>query len=199
MKKVEKRLLSWLMVVAMLISVIHLSTPMTVHAESMNGIILGTPKWNDKRTQYSFQDVTVDMNVGADKQKLFCLSVSDDGYFEADLSKIYDSMDISALCIDGKYADNSGAESTKIGQLSKTKKDKLTSITILGDISDDEIKSFIKSVVFYRNGVEKQSEQKVSVVSSSYDIRKDGGTALAVDGKLHVYKYIDWEKEQRQQ
>ena len=198
MKRVEKRLLSWLMVVAMVLSVIHTSAPMVVHAEDMHGITLGVPSWNTEHTTYSFTDVTVNMTAGTDKQKVFCISVSDDGYFEADLSGIYDSLDISGVRVGGKYADNSGADPDKVAQLSKTDKEKLFSVTILGDITDEEIKTFIKSLVFYRNGVAIDKEQKVSVVSSEYDVRTDGGTALALEGKLHVYKYIDWETAQEQ-
>lgn len=204
MKKIQKRLLSWLMVMAMVLSVIHISAPMVVQAEDgVHGITLGIPSWTDARTKYTFPDVTVDMDDGADKQKIFCISVSDDGYFEADLSSIYDTMDISAVRYvnhDGKYADNSSVynSTTTVDQLSKTEPEKLISITILGNITDEQIKSFISSLIFYRNVDDVTLPQEVSVVSSPYDVRNNGGTALAIDGKLHIYKYIDWDSDQTQ-
>ena len=78
MKKIQKRLLSWLMVMAMVLSVIHISAPMVVQAEDgVHGITLGIPSWTDARTKYTFPDVTVNMDDGADKQKIFCISVID--------------------------------------------------------------------------------------------------------------------------
>lgn len=199
MRRIKKRLLAWLMAVAMVFGVIHVSPSMVVEAEDgVHGITLGIPSWNDDRTQYTFPDVTVNMEGGADNQKVLCISVSDKGYFSANLSSIYNTVDISGVRKDGNYADNSGTPDEKIKQLSKTENEDLISITILGNINDDDIKTFIKSLTFYRNGAAISDVQKVSVVSSPYDVRQDGGTALAIDGKLHIYKYIDWDEEQKQ-
>lgn len=193
MKKIQKRLLSWLMVMAMVLSVIHISAPMVVQAEDgSTGITFGAPKFDDGRTKYTFPDVTVDIAGGVDKQKIFCISVSDNGSFVANFDGLMDRVDISGVLATGnKYADNSGNAGIEV----LTNESILTSITVLGDISDDEIMKFIKNITFYRNEVSSKTEQKVTVVSSAYDVRNDGGVALAIDGKLHIYKYIDWDDD----
>ena len=195
-KRFGKRLLSWLMVMAMVCSVVHISAPMAVKAEDgVHGITLGIPKWtSSERTNYKFPEVTISMSGGTDKQRVFCISVSDGGSFRANLSDIASSVDISGVLADNTYADNSGV--TGIKQLNST--EDLISITVLGDITDAEIKKFIQDLVFYRNTTDITKEQKVSVVSSSFDARTDGATALAIDGKLHFYKYIDWNNEVKQ-
>ena len=44
MKKIQKRLLSWLMVMAMVLSVVHISAPMVVQAAGTSSISIGTPE-----------------------------------------------------------------------------------------------------------------------------------------------------------
>lgn len=194
MRRIKKRLLAWLMAVAMVFGVIHVSPAVVVQAEGETGITFGAPKFNSGRTEYTFPDVTVQMSDGADKQKIFCISVSDGGSFKADFSDLLTVVDISGVRLDGKYVDNSGND----GVTALQNTDDLISITVLGSISDDAIKNFIKNMVFSRNVTDPILPQKVSAVSSAYDVRADGATALAIDGELHIYKYIDWETNQIQ-
>lgn len=197
MKKhlLSKRLFSWLMVMAMVLSVVNIAAPLSVEAaDGVTGITLGVPSWDTDRTQYTFPKVTVNMPEGeADKQMVFCISISDAGYFTAPVTGIND-LDLSGVEMteDGdKYVDNSG----KDGITAITNSSKLITLTVIGSISDEKIINFIKGITFYRNGVDKPVEQTLSVVSSTFDVRKAGATAIAIDGQLHYYKYYDWMKE----
>ncbi len=72
MRKMRKRLLAWLMALAMVIGVIHVAPAMVVQADGdSTGITFGAPKFSDrvypepepveKRGIFTFPDVTVDM------------------------------------------------------------------------------------------------------------------------------------------
>lgn len=166
-------------------TLVFLDMEHTLYAHWMplcSGITLGTPKFNETRTEYSFPYVTVSTK---DEQKILCVSVSQGGYFHADFEDI-DNLDVSGVLYGGEYVDNN--EKGGINDYAE-----LESITVVGDITDDVIKKFIRNITFHPN-----VEQKVTAVSSSYDVRADGATGLAIDGELHLYKFIAWNKDQVQ-
>ncbi|MCR5701119.1 MAG: hypothetical protein K6G76_03120 [Lachnospiraceae bacterium] len=188
-----KGVVAWLMSFAMLVGVIGVVSPMRVNAaDDGSGVTFGTPKWNDGRTEYSFPNVTVGMPEGVDKQRVFCISVSNGGSFTIKKESFTNAVDISGVELStGTYVDNSGETGTKAIDDTLS----LISVTVLGDLKDADIKSFIKNMVFSRNGVGVKDKQKVSVVTSIFDVRDYGATAISLDGDIHYYKYVDWNDE----
>ncbi|MBE5923266.1 MAG: hypothetical protein E7271_02210 [Lachnospiraceae bacterium] len=188
-----KGVVAWLMSFAMFVGVIGVVSPMRVNAAGNgSGVTLGTPSWGAGRTKYSFPNASVSMTEGKDMQRVFCISVSGGGTFKIKKESFTNNVDLSGVQSGtGNYVDNSGVT----GITAITNDQNLVSVTIMGDLKDDDIKNFIKNMVFSRNGVATNVKQKVSVVTSTFDARDAGATALTIDGNVHYYKYVDWDDE----
>jgi hypothetical protein len=188
--KIKKKAVAWLMVLAMIVGVVGIVAPVKVQAAGNgSGVTFGVAKWQNARSEYSFPDVQVAMPEGVDKQRVFCISVDNGGSFTINKESFTNAVDISGIVNGaGTYVDNSGVA----GITAITNSQQLISVTILGDLKDNDIKNFIKNMTFYRNTIDVTVKQKVSVVSSVFDARDVGATALTIDGDIHYYKYVDW-------
>ncbi|MCR5203027.1 MAG: hypothetical protein K6D02_08080, partial [Lachnospiraceae bacterium] len=154
------------------------------------GIILGIPSWNSGRTAYTFPNVQATFTEG--KQKVFCISVENGGYFTAPIDDMdADNLDITVVENDGRY--NANVDGDTQYPLSNNRK--LISMTVLGDMSEEQIEAYIKKITFYRGYIDTSTKQSISIISSEFDAEKEGATAMVIDGKLHFYKYIDWQFE----
>lgn len=184
MKKLSAFMLSLIMIVGMV-------PVMAVKADSSataSAITLGNKKWVDSSTkaEYTFPNAKANFNNGG--QKIFCLSVSDDGYFVAQTDIKLDegstTVDISGVELGTGYS----------AKVEKGKK--YSSITVIdsateGSLTNEKITYFLQNLVFSRNGVAADKEQRVSVVANQVALG-DNMTAVAIDGKLHYYKYVSW-------
>lgn len=184
MKKLSAFMLSLVMIVGMV-------PVMAVKADSSStaaAITLGDKRWVDSttKTEYTFPNATANFSNGG--QKIFCLSVSDEGYFvpqtDIKLGENSSTVDISGVELDSGYT----------ATVEKGKK--YTSITVIdsaavGSLTNEKITYFLKNLVFNRNGVDVDKEQRVTVVANQVALG-DNMTAVAIDGKLHYYKYVSW-------
>ena len=184
MKKLSAFMLSLIMIVGMV-------PVMAVKADSSStaaAITLGDKRWVDSttKTEYTFPNAKANFNNGG--QKIFCLSVSDEGYFvpqtDIKLGENSSTVDISGVELGSGYT----------ATVEKGKK--YTSITVIdsaavGSLTNEKITYFLKNLVFSRNGVDVDKEQRVTVVANQVALG-DNMTAVAIDGKLHYYKYVSW-------
>ena len=184
MRKFMKCVVAYFLALMMTFSLVQVSAVKTKAAE-VNSISLGVAKWKVEGDSYYFPNVEVSFAGG---QKIFCISVDQNGYFNVPDTKSLGTSDIQITGLelkdDGnmKYSNNISTDT------------KLTSFTVITRNSTiEEIKEFIQNVTFYRNGVDETQEQSISVVTNSI-VLEDDMTVIAIDGKLHYYKYVPWEK-----
>lgn len=182
MKKVKK-LTAFLLTLVMVVSVL----PVSAKAETTVGagtIELHNPAWTSDDTYY-FTDVEVTFE-GSAKQKIFCLSVDNKGYFVLPADVKLGNSKITGI---GKAdGEKSGFKYCHDGEV--TGGSALSSITVIGkDITDSEIKTFLKGLTFYRNGVAASEPQRVTVVANTKDL-EENTTAMAVEGDIHYYRYV---------
>lgn len=187
MKKLSAFMLSLIMIVGMV-------PVMAVKADSSStaaAITLGDVVWDATRETYTFPNATA--NFTSDGQKIFCLSVSDGGYF-----MLTSTVDLggTGVSIRGIEQSESGSEAVEVVENGK----KYSSITVIdrtqkgsskGTITNTQIQSFIRALKFYRNGIAKDKIQKVTVLGNQVNL-EDNMTAMAIDGVVHYYKYVTY-------
>lgn len=183
--KLRKRVLAFLLVLVMVISLMPATTMQKVQAEGFN-IDLGDVSWNEDKSTYTFPNVTVSFT--SDNQKIFCLSVDNGGSFVLP-STITLGTDcrLTGIAMDSngdkEYVPNTTTDSITGGM-------ELSSLTVIGSgITKAQIVNFIQSLTFNRNNVDKKTEQIVSVVANEVELADDE-TAMAIDGVIHYYKYV---------
>ncbi|MGN0154357.1 MAG: leucine-rich repeat protein [Lachnospiraceae bacterium] len=183
--KQTKRMVAFMLSLVMIIGLIPVKE---VKADTSAAITLGSIQWVDaEKTSYRFPNATA--NFSSNGQKIFCLSVSDGGYFvpgiEVDLGG-------SGVTITGISQESGTSEATT----SIVKNGKYSSITVVertdeltGSITNEKIQNFLRNLTFYRNGVDVAKEQKVTVLGNQVKL-EDDMTAMAIDGVIHYYKYV---------
>lgn len=187
MKKLSAFMLSLIMIVGMV-------PVMAVKAEEQQPIMLGEPIWTDtsSKEEYSF-NATVHFNEAKGGQKIFCLSVSDGGYFKTGSSIDLGGSGVSLTGIKKDADATAEIDGIEPGQ-------NYTSITVIdrtqakdspGTITNDQIKKFLDDLKFYRNGVDSGQKQTVSVLANQVQL-EDDMTAMVLDGEIHYYKYVKY-------
>lgn len=187
MKKLSAFMLSLIMIVGMVPVV-------AVKAEGNStaaAITLGNVKWDSTKTTYTFPNATA--NFTSDGQKIFCLSVSDGGYFVPG-----DDVDLGSgtdVKITGITQDSGSSVATD-----DIKKDgKYSSISVIdrstdsvGVVTNEKIEKFLHSLVFYRNTTDTSKVQTVTVLGNQVKLDSNM-TAMAIDGVIHYYKYVEYD------
>ncbi len=178
-----KRLLALLLALVMVVSL--MPSNLSFHAaravaagNTKDTIELGEETWSTDRSSYRFTNVAVHISGS---QKIFCLSIDNGGYF-----KLPSTIDLgNASSMTGLDTDEKYKETLTPGM-------NLTSMTVIGtNITDAQIETFLKGLVFYRGeGVSSSTKQQISVVANSCDLPDGDSTAMAIDGTLHFYKYV---------
>ena len=167
----------------MVVSMMPSNVQFAAAAAAEDKIELGEETWSADGQTYTFSDVTVSFKSD---QKIFCISVDNGGYFKlpetidfGDMSSSTDKM--TGLTKDGEYTSSLDGG------------DELSSMTVIGsDITDEQIKSFLTQVVFYSGTTDETVKQTISVVANSCSLPDGKSTAMAIDGKLHFYKYVEF-------
>lgn len=183
MKKMAAYILSLIMIVGMMPAI-------TSDAAGETAITLGNVKWSSDRSTYSFPNATAQFT--SDGQKIFCLSVSDGGYF---IPGIEVDLGLGAeVTITGISQESGSSEATS----SVVKDRKYSSITVIdrsdgdsGVVTNDKIKKFLRNLTFYRNTTDAEKEQKVTVLGNQVKL-DNNMTAMAIDGVIHYYKYVQY-------
>lgn len=189
----KKRITALVMVLIMTLSLVPIS-PTRVQAASDN-ISLGNAQWLEDNVCYWFPFVDVSFGEG---QKIFCISVDNGGTFTIPKKSLLgDGSDIkiSGLMVDNndekKYVD-----AAAIKDNTEVNATQLFSLTVTSKSSDiNQIKKFIQGMRFYRNEVSNSAKQKVTVISNSV-VLDDDMTAVALDGKIHYFRYVPWDFSQ---
>ncbi len=183
MKKMAAYILSLIMIVGMM--------PVVAVKAEAEQIQLGSKVWQDpERKTYKFSNAGSYFENGG--QKIFCLSVSNNGYFVPTEAITLNSA--STVKMTGVKLND---DNTTVYVDNIVTNGKYTSITVIdsateGTLTNEKIQSFLQSLVFYRNGVEAAEIQNVTVVANQVALDSDM-TAMAIDGKIHYYKYVPWE------
>lgn len=187
MKKTRK-FMALLLVLVMVLSLVPANkqeAKAASGAAARDRITLGAEEWSGDNATYTFPDAKVDFHGEA--QKIFCISIDNKGSF-----KLPGTITLGTNPkITGLSKDTSGANQGYLDHI--TGGEEVTSLTVLGkNITDDEILDFLKSLVFYRNGVAETEEQAISVVANSVNLpNEDNSTVMAIDGELHFYEYVE--------
>lgn len=150
-----------------------------------NGAVIqmGELQWKDETKQeYTFPNANLTFT---DDQLIFSLSVDNGGCFRIPDDYVGFTGVESNTGVKWKAGGNGGTYTSSVAA-----GDKLISMTFVGkNIKPAEIQRFLRSIVFYRNGVDQSKKQTISVVANKVKLR-DGMCAVAVDGTLHYYEYI---------
>ena len=146
-------------------------------------IQMGELQWKDEtKEEYTFPNANLTFT---DDQLIFSLSVDNGGCFRIPDDYVGFTGVESNTGVKWKAGGNGGTYTSSVAA-----GDKLISMTFVGkNIKPAEIQRFLRSIVFYRNGVDQSKKQTISVVANKVKLR-DGMCAVAVDGTLHYYEYI---------
>ena len=147
-------------------------------------IKMGELQWKDASTKeaYTFPDANLTFT---DDQLIFSLSVDNGGCFEVPSDYTGFTGVDSNTGVKWKSDGNGGTYTSSVAA-----GDKLISMTFVGkNIKPVEIQKFLRGIVFYRNGVDQSKKQTISVIANKIQMR-DGMCAVAVDGTLHYYEYV---------
>ncbi|MCM1497438.1 MAG: Ig-like domain-containing protein [Clostridium sp.] len=189
MKKVKK-ILAFIFAIVMVVGVLPMTGQTAQAAGDENRISLGNIVWSKDKTTYHFPSVTASFS-GDKAQRLFCLSVSAGGYFKIPDDFQFRGEDRTVRGIIRKGNTLEYITLVDNGTVNAISGKEMTAITVSGtDITNEQIESFMRSLVFYRNGVEPDTVQEVSVVANERGI--DGGSeiALASGGTIHYYRHV---------
>ncbi len=183
-RRTGKRILAFLLAIAMVITgnVIPTAKTKVAQAAGTDSIKLGNPTWTDD-SNYQFLKPTI--NVSSE-QLIFCISVDNGGYFNLGAVPVGEVSGVVVTDEGTSYSNNVSAS------------DNLESVTVImtknSGFDASDIESFIKSLTFNRNGVAEGTEQKVTICTSALEL-PDDMSVIALDGKLHYYRYVDWGQE----
>ena len=189
--KIMKKLSAFMLSLVMIVGMVPVMAVKADSSSTASAITLGDVVWDATRETYTFPNATA--NFTSDGQKIFCLSVSDDGYFVSTSTVDLGGMGVS---IRGIEQTESGSEAVEVIENGK----KYSSITVIdrtqkgsskGTITNAQIQSFIRGLKFYRNGIAKDKIQKVTVLGNQVNL-EDNMTAMAIDGVVHYYKYVTY-------
>lgn len=182
MKK-TKQVMALLLALVMVVSMMPSNVQFVAATAAEDKIELGDETWSADGQAYTFSDVTVSFKSD---QKIFCISVDNGGYFKLpkkiDLGNMSSSSDrMNGLTKSGEYKSSLSGD------------EELSSMTVIGsDITDEQIKNFLTQVVFYTGTTDQTVKQTISVVANSCSLPDGNSTAMAIDGKLHFYKYVEF-------
>ena len=182
MKK-TKQVMALLLALVMVVSMMPSNVQFVAATAAEDKIELGDETWSADGQAYTFSDVTVSFKSD---QKIFCISVDNGGYFKfpkkIDLGNMSSSSDrMNGLTKSGEYTSSLSGD------------EELSSMTVIGsDITDEQIKNFLTRVVFYTGTTDQTVKQMISVVANSCSLPDGNSTAMAIDGKLHFYKYVEF-------
>ena len=182
MKK-TKQVMALLLALVMVVSMMPSNVQFVAAAAAEDKIELGEETWSADGQAYTFSDVTVSFKSD---QKIFCISVDNGGYFKLpkkiDLGNMSSTSDrMNGLTKTGEYTSSLSGD------------EELSSMTVIGsDITDEQIKNFLTQVVFYTGTTDQTVKQTISVVANSCSLPDGKSTAMAIDGKLHFYKYVEF-------
>lgn len=187
MKKLSAFMLSLVMIVGM-VPVMAVKADSNVTAAA---ITLGNVVWDATRQTYTFPYATA--NFTSDGQKIFCLSVSDGGYFiPTSAVDLGSGADLTITGISQESGSSVAADAITQGK-------KYSSVTVIdrssgtnGQVTNARINKFLRSLVFYRNVTDVSKVQKVTVLGNQVLLGKNM-TAMAIDGAIHYYKYVQFE------
>ena len=181
MKKTWNRVVALFLALTMVFTMSNVNfDAITANAEG-SAIKLGDVHWDSGKETYHFSDATA--NFGTEGIKIFCVSVDANGSFTFSGLNDLKAASASKFTVTGLDKNNAYLESV-------AEDAEVTSLTIVGDVDDAKIQTFIRNLTFHRNTTS-SVRQKVSVVTSSKEL-EDDMTALAIDGTLHYYRYVDW-------
>ncbi len=191
--KIMKKLSAFMLSLIMIVGMVPVMAVKADSSSTASAITLGNKKWVDSstKTEYTFPDAKA--NFTSDGQKIFCLSVSDGGYFvPSDDVDLGSGTDVKITGI----TQNSGSSVAT----DDIKKDgKYSSISVIdrstdsvGVVTNEKIEKFLHSLVFYRNTTDTSKVQTVTVLGNQVKLDSNM-TAMAIDGVIHYYKYVEYD------
>ncbi len=187
----KKRVLAIIMTLLLVLTSLPITFITPKAADTANSIILGDAAWIEKNVSYHFPSAAASFGEG---QKIFCISVSNNGYFTIPSPTTLGSG--SDIKVSGLTFGETGDKKYISGNAITENNTKLCSLTVISKSSDiAQIEEFLKNMKYYRNGVSDTSKQKVTVISNSVQL-PDDMTVIAVDGSIHYYKYVPWDYTQ---
>ena len=184
---------AWVLTFIMIVSLMQVSS-FSAKAEETGGayINLGELSWQNGHEIYTFPNVQVSFSENT--QKIFCVSVDNGGSFQiGDAAALESLKNTDTTTISGISYD--GSKYTYINDLNTSVK--LSSITMICRDNKEGLKgilSFLKSLTFYRNGASDEEVQNVTAIANTVMI-PDDMTAIAMDGAIHYYRYVPFEKD----
>lgn len=149
-------------------------------------ITLGKLSWSDgdARMTYTFPEATVQF---ASDQKLFSISVTNGGSFTVPEFTLGTAQEITGL----KRADASGNKNEFVPEVKAG--DELVQMTYFGTLDSSAVESFLRRLVFHRNDVSREVQQKITALANDVQLEADMG-AMALDGVMHYYRYVKFDE-----